>query len=283
MNSFARSALFLTLAISLVTLNRAQTASVPLSSLPPVYPLEFEVASVRLADPGARNDSLYTDRAANLHVESFPLRAIITFAYEIRDFELVGAPGWVGTERYDILAKAPHDAGTGQMPDQKTMTDDERTIADQELRARLRSLLASRFGLVVHHEVRERIVYSLIVAKSGPKLRMAIKPGDQYGFRGGRGGRSQGFGITTAMLANELARITGQPVLDRTGLTAKYDYILEWAPEDDAFLTADSQPAANSGSTIFTALQEQLGLKLESSKGPVDTVVVDSISRPSPN
>jgi len=257
-------------------------ALIPLTAAPQSSStaLEFEVASIRRADPDAKNNSLYTDRGTGLHVENFTLRDIITFAWDIRDFQLAGAPAWIDTERYDIVAKTARVAGLAVMPDPKTMTDQESDLADHQLRERTRSLLASRFGLVVHQESREHAIFDLTIAKAGLKLKPVVTPGEQLGFRGGRG-RSAGFAITAPMLAKELSRITGRPVADKTGLTGKYDYILEWSP-DTGVADADAV-AGSSGPTIFTALQEQLGLKLESTKGPVDTIVIDHIDRPSPN
>jgi uncharacterized protein (TIGR03435 family) len=257
-------------------------ALIPIAAAPQLSPttLEFEAASIRRADPDAQNNSLYTDRGTGLHVENFTLRDIITFAWNIRDFQLVGAPGWIGTERYNIVAKTARVAGSGIMPDPKTMTDQESELADHQLRERTRSLLASRFGLVVHQESREHAIFDLTIAKAGLKLKPVVTPGEQLGFRGGRG-RSRGFAVTMPMLASELSRITGRPVVDMTGLTEKYDYVLEWSP--DAGAADVDTVAGSSGPTIFTALQEQLGLKLESTKGPVDTYVIDKVDRPSGN
>ena len=238
--------------------------------------LDFEVASIKPAHPDGA-ESLYTDRAAGLHVTNFSLRAIITFAYGIRDFQLADVPGWVGNERYDIIAKVERDGNFAPVPDNPLMlTDDQRNTVDEQFRERIRSLLASRYGLISHHETRDQQVYGLVVSKNGPKLKMASAAGDQYEFRGGRGGRNQGFAVTTEMLANELARIIGRPVVNKTHLTEKYDYVLEWTPDS-------AQPSESSGPTIFTALREQLGLQLESMRAPVDTLVIDHVERPSPN
>ncbi|HEY4086321.1 MAG TPA: TIGR03435 family protein [Bryobacteraceae bacterium] len=179
-----------------------------------------------------------------------------SFAYDLRDFELLDAPGWIDTARYDILAKT--DAGQ---------------TSDDQFRERLRSLLANRFALRVHHEARELTSYALTVAKGGAKLNVVTVPGEQLGFRGSRG-HNQGFAITMPMFVKELERLTGRPVIDRTGLTGKYDYVLDWSLDSDT---------SGAGPTIFTALQEQLGLRLESVKAAVDTVVIDHIARPSQN
>jgi uncharacterized protein (TIGR03435 family) len=107
-------------------------ALIPLAatSQPSSAKLEFEVASIKHADPDAKNNSLYTDRGTGLHAENFTLRDIITFAWDIRDFQLAGAPSWIETERYDIVAKTARVPGSGFMPDPKTMTDQESDLAN---------------------------------------------------------------------------------------------------------------------------------------------------------
>jgi len=122
----------------------------------------------------------------------------------------------------------------------------------------------------------------LSVAKGGPKLTVVTKPGERQGTSSNKG-RSQGFAATMGLLATNLANAVGRPVFDKTGLTEKYDWVLEWTP-DMAATGLDAPPQVDSpGPTIFTALQEQLGLKLEASKGPVETIVIDRVGRPSEN
>jgi uncharacterized protein (TIGR03435 family) len=248
----------------------------------PATSLHFEVASIKPADPDARGSSIMTDRLGGLSVTNVPLRNIITMAYGIRDFQLSGGPGWIGTDRYNIVAKPERTpAAPPENPDERTMTDDQRKTRDDQWKDRVRSLLADRFGLVVHTETKEQPVYVLTVAKNGPKLKVATNPGLEQGVRGGRG-RSQGMAAPISMLVNTLSSATGRPVVDKTGLTEKYDYVLEWTPDLAAAESTDSAPSS-SGPTIFTALQEQLGLRLESSKGPVVTIVIDRVDRPSAN
>lgn len=217
----------------------------------------FEVASIKPSDPGSQvSNSLYTDRSGGLHVENYSLRGIILFAYDLRDFELIGTPTWVDTTCYDIVAKA-----------------DSGQTGDSLFRERTRSLLASRFGLVAHNETRLLTSYLLTVAKGGSKLKSVTTPSEQLGFRGGVG-HNRGFAITMPMFAKELGRLTGRPVIDKTGLEGKYDYVLEWSADSDA---------TGTGPSVFTALQEQLGLRLDAVKAPAETLVIDHIERPSQN
>jgi uncharacterized protein (TIGR03435 family) len=243
---------------------------------------KFEVAAIKPSSPDAHGSSIMTDKVGGLNAANIPLRAIITMAYGIRDFQLSGGPGWVGTERYDIIAKPEKTASAAEPPDLGSMTDDQRRVRDDQWKSRVRALLADRFGLIVHTETKEEQIYVLTVAKGGPRLTVVAKPGDRQGMSNNRG-RNQGYAATMSMLANNLANAVGRPVIDKTGLTEKYDWVLEWTPDMLAGGPDAGQPVENPGPTIFTALQEQLGLKLESTKGPVDTIVIDHVDRPSEN
>lgn len=222
------------------------------------------------------------DRVGGLNVENAPVRALITMAYGIRDFQLSGGPGWIGTDRYDVMARPEKVESTQEPPDLKSMTDDQRKVRDDMWKERVRNLLAERFGLVVHKETREEQVYTLIVAKGGPKLTVVTSPGDRQGISGNRG-RSQGFAAPMSMMAMNLSSIIGRPVTDKTGLLGNYDWVLEYDPDVSGSQHQDDQSTDTPRPTIFTALQDQLGLKLESTKGPVDTYVIDKIDRPSEN
>ncbi len=157
----------------------------------------------------------------------------------------------------------------------------ERKSHDEQYRERVRSLLEDRFHLNVHRETKESSVYDLVAGKNGPTLRETQATNDST--TSSSPGRTSGIGATIGMLAASLASITGRPVVDKTGLTGKYDYELEWTPEPDTLRPDSPEPGPAGGIAIFTALQEKLGLKLESAKGPVDTVVIDRIERPSDN
>jgi uncharacterized protein (TIGR03435 family) len=239
-------------------------ASIAWTAFPQVPPksLEFEVASIKPAEPDAQDTKLIP--AEDLIVKNLPLLDLIAFAYNSAAFQVTGAPGWAG-DRYDILAKPPKG--------QSAASGSEEGIGQS--RERLRSLLARRFGLQVHRETREGTVYLLMLAKGGPKLK-EITEGDNKQISGSRN-RSQGWGATMPMLAGMLSNRTGRKVIDKTGLTARYDWVLEWAPD------TEGANAGETGPTIFTALREQLGLKLETSKAPVEVIVVDHLDRPSPN
>ncbi len=203
------------------------------------------------------------------------LRDLIRFAYYIYggDWDVrIAGPDWIKTARFDVDARTP-----GTVPQDRAMS-------------MLRHLLAQRFGLAVHYEQREHSVYALVIARSdrrpGPQLKpnpidcstlSGPPPIDSErpicGSRGGPG-RLSGGGMSMQQLALQLASIAGRTVVDETGLGgAGFDYELRWSPD----------PANPDGPSIFTAIEEQLGLKLVPKSGPVEVLVIDSISEPTPN
>jgi len=232
-------------------------------------PIAFDVASVKPSDPRAQRTNVLLGAGESLTVENVPLRKIITYAYDIRDFQLAGGPGWINDERYDILAKPA--LATGAAVDPATETDTQRRDRVARVRARLRSLLSDRFSLRVHVEQSLQTVLALRVAKGGPKLQEAAAPGGRVSTNDGR---IQGFGAPVSMLVTQLANVTGLIVQDETGLDGKYDFLLEFSPDDKN--PDDPRPS------IQTAV-EHLGLRLDQTKAPVKTVVIDSVERPSAN
>jgi uncharacterized protein (TIGR03435 family) len=221
------------------------------------------------------------------------LKMLIQSAYGIRQDLISGAPSWADSARFDIDAKV---AG----PD----VDALQKLSPEQRRLLLQPLLADRFKLKIHTETKQLPVYEIVLAKGGSKLKEATA-GDTYanGIKGpdgvGRGGMMRfGPGQLTAQavpltsLANMLSQQLHRTVLDKTGLTGKYDLELTWTPDhggDPMFKGPDGSPQRadaapdSSGPSIFTALQEQLGLRLQSSKGPVETIAIDHVEMPSEN
>ena len=227
-----------------------------------------------------------------------PLRFLIRSAYQVQDEQIVDAPGWIGTEHFDVIAKAaaeiprPTPSNPGPLP------------------AMMRSLLVERFKLAVHRETREFPAYSLelarrdrrpgpqlhpstvdcaaIAAARGPNEKPPATPGNvgpQCGIRA-TGGQMMAGGIPLSQLATLLSSIVQRVVIDKTGLTGNFDFQLRWTPDRMAqgapgsAATAANDPDAPS---IFTALQEQLGLRLESAKNRVEVLVIDHVERPTPD
>ncbi len=253
----------------------------------------FEVASVKPHKSGEGSTLLLT--ADGLTATGLTVKFLIKQAYSVEDDEITGAPGWLDSETYDVVAKVgSSDLAALDKLDEK-----------QRLRM-LQPVLAERFQLKLHRAPKQIPVYALVIAKNGPKLHVA-KPGDTYadgikgpdGKPGGRAGmmmwsrgRLVAQGIPIANLLPPLTQLLERTVLDKTGLKGTYDITLLWTPEDNQAAMVngadggrqESGPAADSsGASIFTAIQEQLGLKLESQKGMVEGLVIDHVERPSEN
>jgi len=270
-----------------------QTTSAPLPS--------FEVATVKPNRSGDRGVSIGMP-PGRFTTTGTTTKFLIAYAYNVKDFQVTGGPSWINSERYDIDAKVP-DSLIEEA--RKLPPDQWFTIKEQNL-LMVQALLADRFKLKLSPGTKELPVYALVVAKNGLKIREA-KPGDTYpnGIkdRDGRAlgrtwhmarGQLIGQGISMESLGGVLSQYLGRTVLNRTGLKGDYDLSLQWTPDEDegAMLKGpeDSKPGADNasppdsiGPSIFTAIQEQLGLKLESQKAPVQILVIDHVERPSEN
>jgi uncharacterized protein (TIGR03435 family) len=249
-------------------------------------PVQFDVVSVKMHNPdnqGGRMQLL----PDGVRLLNLPLQDFIREAYGlVSSEEIVGVPSWANTERFDIEAKV----ASGDVAAFRKLTPDQ-------VRPMGRPILANRFKFASHEETRVLPVYALVIANGGSKLKLSTLNGlDDTGdgiartglmeMRHGsptNGGTNEltGQGVTMAQLARTLSQQElGRVVLDDTGLTGKYDFKLSWAPENVA---ADTNSTDTSGPSIFTAVSEQLGLKLEPQKGPVPILVIDHIEAPSPN
>lgn len=280
------------LVASLVSVPRAEgqsnAAAVP----------SFEVASIK---PNSSGDNRVGIQLApgRFTAEGATLKMIIEIAYNIKsDAQLSGGPGWVNSDRYNFDAKID-DATAEELgklpPDQR----------GDKIRLMIQGLLAERFQLKLSHETKDLPIYALVVAKNGPKLTHSPDPPPNPdgtpngGGRGGPGGRGgQGIriggrgdlevtGSPIGSLATVLSGQLGRTVVDETGLKGNYDFKLQWTPDSQVLSNNPAPDAApppdTSGPSIFTALQEQLGLKLESRKGPTVTYVIDHVEKPSEN
>ena len=239
---------------------------------------EFDVVSVR----ENKGDShmmqwRYTDDG--IIITNLSLKNLIASAYNIKQYLISGGPSWVDSSGFDIQAKvAPEDVASFK----------KLRLAQRGLL--LRKLLVERFHLAAHTETKTLPVYDLVVASGGPKLKAAAPDpppspdADPSDHPKPRGMISIGPGMITlddvplSVLTNQLGYALDRTIIDKTGLTGKYDLSLKWRP--------DNQPDSGSSDELpdlFTAVQEQLGLKLEPSKGPVETLVVDHVEMPSAN
>ncbi len=242
---------------------------------------QFEVASIK---PSAPDSSLRVDFAAGgkLYITNATLRFLIKIAYDIGDDQLAGGPGWVGSKRFDLAATPERPLGG----DPKDMAPDQLLLFHKPVRLRLQRLLADRFRLELRRESAPMPVFALVVAKGGPKKLTPSKSAGGPGLNAkGANGMIHVAGVDMATFAKFLSEgQTGRPVVDMTGLQGKYDFHLEWSP--DAILNSaapDSTPNPAAGLSIFTALQQQLGLKLEARTETADRLVVARAELPSAN
>jgi bla regulator protein blaR1 len=246
----------------------------------PAY--KYEVAAIKPNKSGSNSHSSHT-ADDEYTTSNATLMRLIRQAYglSVRDGgdegRVVGAPNWAESESYDIDAKMESSVAD----ELKKLKPVDRNLARQRM---LQALLADRFKLVVHTETKEFPVYVLTLAKNGPKIHEA-KPGDTYqdgyklpngkpsgaGFNSDDEGKVSAQGVTTENFAQWLSRQVGRTVIDKTGLMGRYDFALSWTKDDD-----DS-------TTILDAIQQQLGLKLESGKGPLEVIVIEHAEKPSVN
>ena len=202
---------------------------------------------------------------------------MIEFAYKLHDFQVSGGPGWVTNEAWEVTAKVDQPpANYGSLSND---------AGDEIQRERLQAVLAQRFNLKCHFEAKQLPVYNLVLAKGGVKLRPTSAGSKDIGSLGSDrhdgANRVYGTGISLQFITAILSGRVGRLVIDKTGLTGIYDFTVTYATDSDAASSVSaSEP---SGPTIFTAVEEQLGLKLEPAKGPVPVLVIDSIIRPSEN
>jgi uncharacterized protein (TIGR03435 family) len=262
----------------------------------PAARAEFEVASIK---PNTSGNNLIMVRppvGGRFTATNARLKMLIGLAYKVQNFEISGGPAWIDTEGYDVTAKAA-----------------DSTIGIDQLRPMLQTLLEDRFKLAVHRETKEVPVYALLAGKNGPKLPEAKESGcvpfepnkpppppapGQFpptpcgGFFMGPN-HLEGGKVGMTQLAGALSNILGRPVIDKTGFTGTFDVKLDFSPEGTAFGGRGGfgpppggpgdAPNADAPPSIFTVIQEQLGLKLESQKGPGEVLVVDHAEKPSEN
>ncbi len=240
--------------------------------------LSFEVASIKATPPptDGRLEISFSGDPGRLDWKGIPLKMILARAYEVKDFQISG-PDFIEGSRFDVTAKIPLGASQGEVP------------------AMLRTLLEERFKLVAHRETKDANVYGITIAKGGLKLKVADGDGANAGQVRVRPGRLELNGVPISQLAQILSRMLNRPVVDQTETKDVYNIQLEFTPEPGmgrGMGMAPPPPGAGGPQghaegtstdkepgSIFTALQEQCGLKLEAKKAPVEMVVVDRMEK----
>jgi uncharacterized protein (TIGR03435 family) len=254
---------------------------------------QFEVASIKPSSPDARGMFISPGPGGGVRITNMTLKEMIVLGWRVQPFQVSGGPSWLDSVHYDVVAK----------PEAKPKQD--------ELAVMLQALLADRFQLVIRRETKELPLFALVLARKDGKLGSKLVPheGDctppdpskpppppEPGkppalFCGGMMMGPRGMnaiGVPIANLLPMLSRILATKVVDKTGLTGNFDVSAEWAQDESVSLglpqgLPPAPPSDTTGPSIFTALQEQLGLKLESQKGPVEILVVDRAEKPSEN
>jgi uncharacterized protein (TIGR03435 family) len=249
--------------------------------------LHFDSVTVKLSHPTSGHEAMYLRQPDGLQWADVTLSGMIANAYGVSRIvkgQIEGGPGWMGSRAFDVSAKV--DAETAAHWSKMTQSE-----VDEERHSMTRSLLADRFHLKLHHETREMPALVLRVAKSGSKLQpphldqdlQAGIPPNRINFFGH--GHMEGHSALMSNLARSLAaepEISDRAVVDKTSLTGGYDFTLRWTSDDPGSAAAPADPNSQWPS-LFTALEEQLGLKLTPEKQPIDIIVVDSVEMPGEN
>lgn len=256
-----------------------------------VHP-EFEVASIKPAAPDARGMYI-RPIAGGITITNMTLKEMMAMAYRTQPFQISGGPAWFDSARYDIAAKSETPPKQGEIP------------------LMLQALLADRFHLTLHRETKALPIYALVMARKDGKIGPRLTESKEGGCSGpdpskpppppepgkpatlGCGGmmiprRLTASSVPLANLAPALSRMLGRTVVDKTGLAGKFDISLEWTPDETQAMQLPPDapkppPSDATGPSIFTALQEQLGLKLESQKGPAEIFVIERAEKPLEN
>ncbi len=234
----------------------------------------FEVATIKPVDPGPKDGRYIIMQGPDTFVaKNYTLALLIAAAYEVNPNMILGGPSWVESAHYDILARTQGEV---------------RPTHDEQMRM-LRNLLADRFKLTFHRQQKVFSIYDLEVDKGGEKMKPSTAPADAppavistvYPQHIVLPARNVTMGDFVSLLQRA---ILDRPVVDKTGLASRYDFDLSWAPDASQFGgEVPTAPADASSPPLFTAIREQLGLRLEATRGPVEALAIDQVERPSPN
>jgi uncharacterized protein (TIGR03435 family) len=255
------------------------------ASSPALAAPAYEVATIKPSDPERSEGNIGFNAGGSFQARGISLRELIQLAYDLGYFavdqRIVGGPKWIGTAKFDLDAKCddPTASSFAKIPIKMQLPAEQ---------AMIRALLADRFNLRLHHESRVMPVLVLVAAHGGPKLTASADADSDNPFGpDGPPGNWKAKGVSMDELASNLSQLSdadGRIVVDKTGLKGKFDFTLRWTPGVTAQPDgADSTKRDPSAPSFFTAIEEQLGLKLEPSRQPVDVLVIDSAELPSAN
>ncbi len=223
----------------------------------------FEVVTIRLSDPASTRQSIGYE-ASKVHAIGQTLKSVMMFAYGVHSKQIVDAPGWLAEDKYDFV-------GVADMPGEPDL---------KQMQEMFRNVFADRFGLVVRREKREMGYYGITVAKGGVKMAKTTHPESDLDQSGDGHGREMDMRFTANQMSDfalGMNYFADRPLLDETGLPGRFDFVLKWTPDTATAGEGDQAPG------LFTAMQEQLGLRLEAKRGPVEVLAVEKVERPSAN
>lgn len=254
----------------------AWTIPPPLPRLPPMAPdanPAFEVATIKPSNPD-RPGRAFLVRGRQFSTINTTVSALITFAYKIQPKQIMGAPAWIESDKYDLVATP----------------DGEGQPNDRQWRGMLQKLLVDRFKIAFHHDKKELSVYALVVGKNGPKLTKDTN--DPNGLPGLFFQKPGVLNVRNATMEDFAGlmqtAVLDRPVVDESELQGRFDFTLTWTPDESQFgglgiRVPPPSDSANAPPDLFTAMQEQLGLRFEATKAPVDVLVIDHVEKPSEN
>lgn len=252
------------------------SASAPQPQAPAPRPSfdAFEAATIKPVDPGPKAGRYIIMQGADTFLaKNYTLELLIAAAYELNPHMIQGVPSWGESDRFDIVARTP---------------DEIRPTHEEQMKM-LRSLLADRFKLTFHRQQKSMPLYELEVDRDGPRIKPSTEAADAppavistvYPDHITLPARNVSMGDFVSLLQRA---VLDRPVVDKTGLAGRYDFDLTWAPDASQFGgEVPVAPADASSPPFFTAMREQLGLRLEATRGPVEALVIDAVERPSPN
>ena len=266
----------LALNLERATASTEWTIPPPTPHLPPMAANadpKFEVATIKPSKPDTPGKMLRV-QGRRFKTLNTTLNELISFAYGVQSKQVIGAPAWADTDKFDLDAEP----------------DGEGAPSDKQWKSMLQKLLVERFKLTFHHDKRELSVYVLSVAKTGQK--MTKSEGDPNGLPGLWFQQLGDLNVRNANMTDFVglmqSAVLDRPVLDQTGITGRWDFTLKWTPDDSQFAGFGARipppaDAANAPPNLYTAIQEQVGLKLEATKAPADVMVIDHVEKPSDN
>ena len=259
-----------------LTQNTIGPVAEPQAKLPPMAvdaKPGFDVATIKRTEPNISSGTFFTIRGSHVIAVNTNGNDLVSLAYGLHSKQIVNGPPWLLTARFDI----------------EGVPDVEGRPNHDQVKLMIQKLLATRFKLVLHHEQRELAVYAILIGKNGPKLtKTDRKPSDNTNFSYTNRVVLTVRNATMADFADGMqASFMDRPVVNQTGLTDRYDFLLKWTPDGSQSGLGEKMPPpaddANAPPGLYTAIEEQLGLKLVSTKAPVDVLVIDHIEMPSEN